>query len=66
MCKDCVPKQLALVDMFEKRLKEPNVTKEDVIVGLLLLKCELNLQQTVEHPQSNLMVVPPSTPEALT
>lgn len=59
MCEDCIPKQMALVKMVISRLKEENISKEDVIVGLELLKCQLSLQQTVELHGSKIMAAPP-------
>lgn len=61
MCEMCVSKQLALIDMVTNRLKESEVTKEDVILGLSVLKCLLQQLQIAERQQSELVVAPPSS-----
>lgn len=59
MCEDCIPKQMALVKMVINRLKEDDITKEDVIMGLELLTCQLSLQQIVEPHISKITAAPP-------
>lgn len=65
MCELCITKQLALIDMIEKQLKDPNYSKEDVVVSFMLLKSVLILQQTVEQQQLSSVVVQPLTPVPL-
>lgn len=62
LCELCIPKQLALIEMVENRLKERALSKDDAIIGLAFLKCQLAVQQSIEHPQSLIEVALPEVP----